>query len=321
MLFTLALTDAALMSWPDAATPSLPAATWFLGGAVALLAAVCWWNLRRIAAAAGVRLAVTQAALDAAQGRIRNFGNAQGRFVANLAKEIRDPLATTRLNANLLLDNCSEPATALCYAKLVAEDLQHLTNLVDSFLQLASPAAQEDTSHHVPVPFYDVVLEALHRCQPLAKMRGVSVGPMLAEPDNGAAVEVLGDPILLEAMIANMVRNALMASPRGSRVDLRVQLEGDVVTLSVRDHGSALGVVPLDSTVNSYFQLPAPPRQTADSSLGLALARRVAEHHLGTISVRGVAEGGCESAVQMPRWRPEAPPAKAKTLLSSMPAG
>ena len=49
------------------------------------------------------------------------------------------------------------------YAKGIAEDMRHLSDLVDSFLRLARAFAQEDTSHHVPVCVRDVVVEAVRR--------------------------------------------------------------------------------------------------------------------------------------------------------------
>lgn len=51
-------------------------------------------------------------------------------------------------------------------AKGIGTDLQHLADLVSSFLRLACPLAQADTSHHVAVHVYDFVTEAVAHCQP-----------------------------------------------------------------------------------------------------------------------------------------------------------
>lgn len=280
--------------------------------AMLLLAATTWLRFRHCAArlaAAVVRADRTQVQLDAAQGKIRNFSDSQSRFVGNLAHELEAPLATVLIHADLLLASSGEPATVQRYAKSVAEDMRHLSGLVESFLRLARPLAQEDNSRHVPVPFHDLVLEAVRRCQSLAAAREVRVVPVL---EARASVEVLGDAVLLESMIENLVRNAVRAAPRGSDVDLHVRTQGAEVVLSVRDRGSMIDDEQLGSVLDGFFQVPSPPR--VGTGLSLAIAKRVAEHHRGTISLRNAVEGGCEFEVQLPRWHADGPAAAAAMM-------
>jgi signal transduction histidine kinase len=293
---------------------------WIIAGTMLALAAVCWWLRRRAgakAATATARNAPLQAALDKALGRIRGFSDSQERFVGNLAQEISSPLAAVLVHVNLLLAGSQEPASVQRYARRVAEDTRYVSELVESFLRLARPLAGEHTSHHVPVHVHDLVLESVHRCRSLASTRSVSVVPMLAEPGEDAAVEVLGDAVLLEAMIENLVRNAVLAAPRGSRVVLHVSIRSGTVRLAVRDHGEKIDNDQLESVFGGFFQVASPPRPTVGTGLGLAIAKRVAEHHHGTISLRNMPEGGCEFAVELPRWRPERPPEASATGLVS----
>jgi signal transduction histidine kinase len=109
-------------------------------------------------------------------------------------------------------------------------------------------------------------------------------------------------------MIENLVRNAVLSAPRGTRVDLHVRIQGDEVLLFVRDHGAKIDDDRLCSVFGGFFPVPIPPRPSAGTGLGLAIAKRVAEHHRGTLSLRNIPEGGCEFAVQLPRWRPESLP-------------
>lgn len=293
---------------PDANLPNAVHVAWVLAGALVAFAALSWLRLRRAAAKyaiANTSMVQLQASLDAAQRRITLFSESQQRFVGNLAQEIKAPLANLLIHADLLLAGSADSVTVHRYSKSIAEDLRHLSDLVESFLRLARPFAQEDTSGHVPVHIHDLVLEAVRRCQSLAGSRAVSVVPMLAEARNNGSVEVLGDAVLLEAMIENMVRNGVLSAPRGTRVDLRVRIEGNAVVLSVRDHGASIDEDQLESVFQGFFQVTAPPRHSSGTGLSLAISKRVAEHHRGTISLRNVPEGGCEFAVQLPRWLPE----------------
>lgn len=278
----------------------------FLAGGVALR---LWQSRGAVArgAAASAAIASLRASLEVALQRIRLFSESQERFVANLAQEIKVPLASLSVHAEVLLAGAMDSALVQRCARDIACDLRHLSDLVESLLQLGRPFSQHDTSNHVPVHVHDLVLEAVRRCQPLAGARAVSVVPMLAETRGDGSIEVLGDAVLLEAMIENMVRNGLFAAPRGSRVDLDVRIKSDAVVLSVRDHGDGMDENDIEAAIRGAF-LAAPVKPVTGNGLGLALARRVAEHHRGTISLRNVPEGGCEFAVRLPRWFPELPP-------------
>lgn len=266
-------------------------------------AGVAFWLGRRAAQAAASPPEGVQAALDRALDKIRDFATSQGRFVATLAAELRAPLATARVHAELLLESGSEPATVERYAQSMVEELRHLDSLVESFLQLAQPMAQQDTSRHVPVHVHDVVLAAVKRCRFAASARGVVVASTLAETRDGSPPEVLGDPVLLEAMLDNLVRNAVLASPRGARVDLRVRVIGDDVRVEVQDMGPPIPPDRLEEIFHGFFHWPEPMRAPLASGLGLSIAMRVAEHHRGTISLVDGPEGGCRLEVQLPRWR------------------
>jgi signal transduction histidine kinase len=271
-------------------------------------AGVAFWLGRRPVRRATPPPETVQAALDRALDKIRDFATSQGRFVATLAAELRSPLATARLHAELLVESGTEPATVERYAHSMVEELRHLDSLVESFLHLAQPMAQQDTSRHVPVHVHDVVLAAVRRSRFAASARGVVIAPTLAETRDGAQPEVLGDPVLLEAMLDNLVRNAVLASPRGARVDLRVRLIGDDVHVAVHDMGPPIPPDRLDEVFHGFFHWPEPMRSPLSSGLGLSIAMRVAEHHRGTISLVDGPEGGCRLEVQLPRWRGEALP-------------
>jgi signal transduction histidine kinase len=140
----------------------------------------------------------------------------------------------------------------------------------------------------------------------------VSVVATLAEPGSGNdSVEVLGDALLLEAMVENLVRNAVRFSPRGSRVELQVDIQGESIGLLVRDHGNGIAPEHLESVFDWFFQSPGLTLQGSGTGLGLAIVKRVAEHHRGTISLRNHPQGGCEFRILLPQWRPQALPSSA----------
>jgi len=284
-------------------------AAWILAGALLVLAAIGALFLRRSAAqmaATAAEIPPLLARLKIKRARIEEFSGLQGRFVGNIAHEIKTPLAIVLSQTDLLAACSGDAAAVRRYAKSIGEDMRHLSDLVDSFLRLARPFAQEDTSHHAPVYFHDFVVEAVSRSQSLARENGVGVVATLAESGNGdATVEVLGDALLLEAMVENLVRNAVRFSPRGSRVEVIVEVRGETIALHVRDHGTGIAAEHLESVFDWFFQAPGVTLHSSGTGFGLAIAKRIAEHHHGTIALRNLPAGGCEFEITLPRWRAE----------------
>jgi signal transduction histidine kinase len=274
-----------------------------VGVLLAGLVLAMWLAARAERGRAGSPAPREPATLAAALQRIREFTASQGRFVATLAEQIRVPLATALGHAELLLASCSEPLTVERYAQILVEEVRHLSGLVDSYLRLVTPLAQEDTSRHVPVHVHDVVLAAICRCRFVASTRDVTLAPQLASARDGAPVEVLGDSDLLEAMLENLVRNGVLSAPRGSRVELRVELIGDEVRVAVLHPGAPIDAAEAEEAFRGFFEVPAPARAVPNAGLSLAIAMRVAEHHRGSLSLANVPEGGCRFEVQLPRWQ------------------
>lgn len=240
--------------------------------------------------------------LDRTQARFVESSNSQGRFVGNIAHEIKTPLVAMIAQTDLLLRCCDDPAVVHRYATSISEDARHLSDLVESFLRLARPFAQADTSHHVPVFVHDFVLDSVRRSLALAREQGVSVVPMLVDVCNGdAALEVLGDAVLLEAMIENLVRNAVHCSPRGSNVELTEKLSNGSVALHVRDHGTGIAAEHRETVFDWFFRSPGLTLASSGTGFGLAIAQRVAEHHGGSITLRDHPGGGSEFVVTLPR--------------------
>ena len=272
--------------------------------AVVLTATVAsaWAYQRWLYRAAPLRQEQLQNDLHKARLQIRDFAASQSRFISTLAEEIQAPLETARGHAELLLASAGEPATVERFARILNDDVRHLSALVDSFLRLARPSAHEDTSKHVPVHVHDVLMAAVGRCTSLASTHDVTLVPNLAETLGGAPVEVLGDAILLEAMLENLVRNGILSSPRGARVELQVRVVGDEVRVVVHDGGTPIAIDVIEDVLHGFFPVPEPARPPFASRLSLAIAMRVAEHHRGTISLSNGGTGGCTFEVHLPRW-------------------
>jgi signal transduction histidine kinase len=276
------------------------AAGWALAGSLLALAATTWWVVHRHA----VALRSQRAQLERHEARWQEVSIEHERFVDNLAHEIRTPLSIVLNEAELIFAGSDDRAVVKRHARSIADYVLHLAALCDGFLRLAGPFVKGDTSGHVPVHLHDAVLEAVGRSQATASGRGVSVVTTLAESgDEDAALEVLGNPVLLAAMIETVVRNAVRAAARGTKVGLRCSVRGESIVLLVRDHGAGIAQAQLASAFDWVCRAPGGPPEATGPGVGLAIARCIAEHHRGTISLQNHPDGGCEFEISLPRWR------------------
>ncbi len=110
----------------------------------------------------------------------------------------------------------------------------------------------------------------------------------------GPAVHLRADGDQLEALLINLVKNAVEAAPPGTEVGIRWTVEEDRVHLFVEDEGP--GVAEASSLFVPFFTT-----KPGGSGIGLALARQIAEAHGGEVGLRTREGGrGAEATVILP---------------------
>ena len=120
------------------------------------------------------------------------------------------------------------------------------------------------------------------RHEPEAKLKGVSVTTAV-----GAGAEILyGDALRLEQALQNLATNALRHTPPGGEIEVRAELTGDAVTLSVRDTGGGIPPEHLPFVFDRFYKVD--PSRTGNpavrSGLGLSIVKAIVERHGGTVS-------------------------------------
>ena len=115
---------------------------------------------------------------------------------------------------------------------------------------------------------------------------------------------VLGDPLLLERMIANLVDNAVRYNTAGGAINVATATDDNLVILSVTNTGTAVPAVRVEELFEPFERLDS--RTTTDGSgigLGLSIVRAVAVTHHGTIEATAPPTGGLTLTVRLPGER------------------
>jgi signal transduction histidine kinase len=121
-------------------------------------------------------------------------------------------------------------------------------------------------------------------------------------PAEAVAVAVRADRVRILQVFRNLIGNAVVYSPAGTPIELRVRLRDDDVRFAVCDHG--IGIDPSQTEVlfRPFSRLPgAATNAVRGSGLGLYIARQIVEAHAGRIGVESEPGKGSEFWFTVPR--------------------
>jgi PAS domain S-box-containing protein len=220
-------------------------------------------------------------------------------FLAMLAHELRNPLAPLR-NAVHLLDT-SRAGDAAFLAGLVPamrRQIDQLVRLVDDLLDAARISQGKISIEHALVELAPSVHAAIESLQPLIKARGHHlVTDIAAQP-----LYVSGDTARLTQMIANIVHNAAKYTPDGGHIWVSLVREDDSALVRVRDDGQGISAQLLPRIFDTFIQDDQSLARSAGGlGVGLALVRKLAELHGGSVSAASEGAGhGSEFELRLP---------------------
>ncbi|WP_224366873.1 two-component system sensor histidine kinase NtrB [Hyalangium versicolor] len=223
---------------------------------------------------------------------------ALGTLAAQLAHEIRNPLAAMRGSAQMLAQDGSEdPATSRLTAILLRES-DRLSRLVEEFLRFARP----------PKPVLrGVELEQLVReTMEMLQTDPLSLGVELELELRPVTATV--DPDQLRQVLLNLVRNAFEAVGEGGRVRVSLSSEGGMARLRVWDSAGAIPESHLGRIFEPFFTT-----RSGGTGLGLATAYSIVRSHEGRLQVTSTPEAGTEFTVELPLAAEEVQGARASS--------
>ena len=254
----------------------------------------------------GDEIAELTTVINAMLDRLEAAFRAQERFIGDASHELKTPLSVVLAEAQVLQQQVRSAEEYDQFVARVQDELRQLVRLVDSLLTLARADAGFPLTEVGPVSMNEVAMEAVERCEQLARHLEVRFVPTLAPPaEDGTEAYVVGDPALLRAVIENLIRNAIRYSPPGEPVLVEVALVEQEVHISVSDNGPGIPAEELDRVFERFFSVPRGRESAQGAGLGLAIAHGVAALHRGSITVVNQPQGGCQFSLRLPRTTAE----------------
>ncbi|MFK7601104.1 sensor histidine kinase [Deinococcus sp. SM5_A1] len=240
------------------------------------------------------RLALT---LQGTFGRLADARDREQAFMRAAAHDLRSPLAalTARVEGSLARDR--DPARYRSDLQEIGTDITRLSTLTNHLLLLARDASQ---LARAPVPLRELAADAVDRARELAPDLDAPDVETEADVDLSAPqpVTVLGDRVLLGQSIWNLTMNAVRHAP-GATVTVTLAEADGWATITVHDDGPGVGADVL-ARLGEAFYRPDASRSGEGHGLGLALARRAAELHGGTLTLKSAPGEGFTATLRLP---------------------
>lgn len=233
---------------------------------------------------------------NAVLGRLDQAAEAQQRFVANAAHQLRTPLAGIRTQLELLLRS-PDAADRDARTRHCVGALERLGHLINQMLVLLSA---EPGGRHAglaePIDLPDLIRERSPEWIRLAETRGLDLGFELDD------AQVTGDRLLLGEMIGNLVVNALSYTPTPGEVTVRCREADGRSLIEVEDNGPGIPLEVREQVFERFFRLPGASQP--GSGLGLAIVREIAHGLHGEVEILDPPGGqGCLLRVTLPARR------------------
>ena len=196
-------------------------------------------------------------------------------MLAGVAHEIRNPLGGIEIFAGLLRDELDESDGRRSHLDKIIREVQHLKTIINEFLIYARPR----TPILEPFPLREALDDTLFLLSADAETRGLEISVELADPD----LTVHADGEQIKRAILNLVKNAVQASPQGTRVEIRAQRAENRVRLSVKDYGPGIPPDHLKQIFDPFFTTKG-----SGAGLGLSIVKSIIEENDGEIWVESV---------------------------------
>ena len=209
------------------------------------------------------------------------------RLLADVGHEIRTPLTIIRGELEAIADGVRQPDEATL--RRLLDDIDVMERLLDDLSTLSTAEAGTLTIHREPIEVVGLIQSVILGLRSDADAKGVELSHRASSEEIDATL----DPVRLREIVANIVANALRATPSGGRVDVAIDNADRDVTIAVTDTGRGIPSDELDAVFQRFHK----GVESTGSGLGLTISRNLARAQGGDITLTSRAGEGTVATI------------------------
>lgn len=209
-------------------------------------------------------------------------------FVASVSHDLKTPIGIIEGYAEGLKDGIATGEDALVYLETIIDESHKMNKLVTNMLELSK----------LEVGNLELVIE---RFNMLRLIQRLIKSFKLEFDSNDIKLElktdleysyVLGDIFQLEQVVTNLLSNALKYTPAGNEVIVKVNSNGEIVTISIENKGAYIPEEEIDNLYNKFYRIDKARNSSNNSNgLGLAIVKRILNLHDSSYSLSNTEDG------------------------------
>jgi signal transduction histidine kinase len=199
--------------------------------------------------------------------------------LAIVSHDLRNPLHTIGMSAQLLLDAVGDESQRQRHLQIIVRAKDHMDRLIQDLLDVARIKGGKPLAIEI---HRESMLPIVHEsCQHfLEAARDKNVQLEWSVDENTS--EVMIDRGRIAQVLSNLIGNALKFTPAGGRIEVRVEPHDErTIRVSVRDSGPGIEADNLERIFDAFWQAPRAAR--LGSGLGLTISRGIVQLHGGRI--------------------------------------
>ncbi len=246
-------------------------------------------DLRPVAASVPAEMVPLVSSLNSLMHRLEKSLTRSEDFITEAAHRVRTPLTVVRAQAEITLRQIDKPRNRKNLKEIIRA-IDESSRAAGQLLDHAMVTFRADNLALETVNICQLINDTVDRLRPLADLRDISLEVELLHP-----ASVLGDPILLQNALYNIIDNAIKYSPIDSKIVTTVSSVDEKIQISVNDTGPGFNSDE-PSKLIERFHRGKNVEGIIGSGLGLTIVHEVVEAHKGHLEIKNlVGEGACVS--------------------------
>lgn len=254
-------------------------------------------------------LGLAKEELDRANKELQRLDRLKSLFLSMAVHDLRTPLTAIRAYSDLILRVLSDdsPPKVRDFVKLIFAQTNHMDWLINDFLDLDQIEQGEFELHFSEVDVNNLIQQIVDLMSYLVTRKGLELEVFLSpEP---MLLQV--DDIRIQQVMYNLLSNAIKYTPRGGRIVVESDWDGETAVLRVTDTG--IGMTPEEQAraFQLYFRAKSddrlgesPHNETRGKGLGLFIVKTLVEAHGGHVTLESEYQFGTKITVFLPQDRP-----------------
>jgi signal transduction histidine kinase/ActR/RegA family two-component response regulator len=242
---------------------------------------------RREAEGARVEAEAARAEAEKERAKSERANRAKDNFLGTVSHELRNPLNSIMLWSSSLLRGPASDETIRRGLTAIDRAVRAQAHLIEDLLDITRIESGRMRLDVQMVDLADVVRAGIEGMRAAAEAKSIA----LQEIIDPSVASIAGDPGRLQQVVWNLVSNAVKFTPKGGKIQIRLERINSHIEISVADTGQGIEPAALDSVFERFWQADGSGESKHGVGLGLSIVKEIVSLHGGTVAAHSDGPG------------------------------